>query len=508
MNGELLRVEGITKRFPGVAALDNVHFEVRAGEVHGLIGENGAGKSTLVNVLAGSFPPDSGRILWRGKPAVIQSPHHARALGIRTVFQNLSLVPQLTVVENLFLGRELTAGGLLRRSEMVKRVRHVLERIGEPIDPMALVRDLSPPQRYLVEIAKAIMDEFALLILDEPTASLTARETERLFSLVREMVRQGKGVVWITHRLEELEEIADRITVMRDGRYIATVPAAGVGKDQLITYMTGKEYKEVFPPLASLPPVDNPVLEVTQLHTVNGLSGITFALGQGEVLGVGGLIGAGKSELGRALFGLEKITAGNVRLFGRQLPARALQPSTLIRAGVMYFPADRRGEGLVLCRSVGENMTLAALEQFERLGFLDQPRERQSIHTMVRRFDITPPQPRLRIAHLSGGNQQKTLLAKGVVRPTRLFILDEPTQGIDVGAKIGIYQFIHQLAAAGAAVLLISSDLLELMNLCHRVLVLYRGRVAATVAHGDASEERLLRHYFGDVEERVHAAAR
>lgn len=502
MDQPLLRVEAISKQFPGVRALDQVSLEIRAGEVHALVGENGAGKSTLISVLAGSVPPDSGRIILRGREIAIQSPIHASRLGIRVVFQHLSLVPTLTVAENLFLGRELSAGGILSRRQMAEAAASALAGLGEQIDPHARVRDLPVAQRYLVEIAKATLGDFSILAFDEPTASLTVRETERLFALVRRLVAQGKGIIWVTHRLEELAQIADRITVLRDGRYVTTVPAGSVSQGDLIRHMTGKEHQEVFPPPPAVAAADAPpAVAVRGLCTRSGLRDITFSLQPGEVLGVGGLIGSGKTELGRALYGLEAITAGEVSIFGRPVKPERLRPTALARAGVMYFPADRRAEGLVLCRPVGENMTLAALARFERSGLLHKRREQASVQAMISRLAVNPPRAEQRVSLLSGGNQQKVMLGRGLISDTRLFIVDEPTQGIDVGAKIGIYRLIHALAESGAAVLMISSDLLELVHLCHRVLVMYRGQASAMVPHAAATEERLLRHYFGEIKE-------
>lgn len=504
MNGELLRLERITRSFPGVLALDGVSLDVRAGEVHGLVGENGAGKSTLISVLAGSLSPDSGRVFLGGKEIHIDSPHHAHTLGIRVVFQHLSLAPNLTVAENLFMGRELSSAGLLSRRQMDELARDAMERLGEALDPRERVRDLSVPQRYLVEIAKATLDDLSILAFDEPTASLTTRETKRLFELVDRLVKQGKGVIWVTHRLEELQAIADRITVMRDGRYVTTVPADSVDQNQLITYMTGKQFQEVFPPLHQQPDASvQPVVAVRGLSTKSGLRDVTLTLRPGEILGIGGLIGSGKAELGRALYGLETITAGEVNYFGTTRAPKSLSPSALTSSGVMYFPADRWGEGVVLCRPVGENMTLSALPQFERLGFLDKRREGATVRQLIEQLDIHPATPEPRIRTLSGGNQQKALIARGLVRDSRIFILDEPTQGIDIGAKVRIYQLIQSLAQAGAAILLISSDLHELLHLCHRVITMHQGKVSAVVAHEEASEERLLRHYFGETEEGV-----
>ncbi|MCS7295441.1 MAG: sugar ABC transporter ATP-binding protein [Dehalococcoidia bacterium] len=498
----LLRAHEITKRFPGVLALDRVSFELQAGEVHALVGENGAGTSTLVNVFAGSLRPDGGAIALEGRPIQIRSPHHAQELGIRAVFQQLSLVPALTVAENIFLGRELTMPGLLRKPAMAARSLARLGVFDAGIAPTARVRDLTVPQRYLVEIAKATLERPKVLILDEPTASLTDRETNVLFALVRDLRAQGVGIIWITHRLEELFEIADRVTVMRDGRHVATLSVRETTTDRLITLMTGREYEQIYPALRPVPE-DAPIaLEVHGLCTAHGLRDVRFTLRAGEILGIGGLIGSGKGLLGRALVGLEPITNGAIRVDGRAVTGDQVSPPAMLRRGVMYFPADRRGEGLLTNRSVLENMTLAALDRFERAGvLLDKPRERRSVIDFIRRLAIVPPDPDARIRNLSGGNQQKVALARGLLRDTRIFVMDEPTQGIDVGAKIAVYELLHDLAAQGAAILFITSDMMELLHVCHRVGVMYDGTLVAIVPHEEATEERLLQYYFGHLRE-------
>lgn len=494
----LLRASEVTKRFPGVLALDRVSFELRAGEVHALVGENGAGKSTLVNVFAGSLRPDAGTIFLDEHPVHIRSPHHAQKLGIRAVFQQLSLVQALSVAENIFLGRELTAGGLLRKSAMAKRSLEQLRLFDAGIDPRARVRDLTVPQRYLVEISKATLSPPKVLILDEPTASLTDRETAILFDLVRDLRQRGVGIIWITHRLEELFEIADRVTVMRDGRHVVTMPASEATTDRLIAFMTGREYEQIYPEIVPVPDDAPIVLQVEGLSTVSGLRDVTLRLRAGEILGVGGLIGSGKAQLGRALAGLDPVTSGCVVLAGVSLSAVQLSARELLRQGAMYFPADRRGEGLLTNRPVFENMTIASLHRFQRFGFLLQKaRERRRVADFIDRLDVSPRTPEARVRNLSGGNQQKIALAKGLIRDIRVFIMDEPTQGIDVGTKIAVYQLLHELARSGAAVLYITSDMLELLHVCHRVAVMYQGQIVADVPHAEATEERLLHFYFG-----------
>ncbi len=500
----LLRAHEISKRFPGVLALDRVSFQLQAGEVHALVGENGAGKSTLVNIFAGSLRPDSGTIELEGRPVQIRSPHHAQQLGIRAVFQQLSLVPALTVAENIFLGRELTAPLVLRKPTMQAQSLARLGLFDAGIAPTTRVRDLPVPQRYLVEIAKATLEQPKVLILDEPTASLTDRETQVLFGLVRELRDRGVGIIWITHRLEELYQIADRVTVMRDGRHVATVPVSDTTTERLITLMTGREYEQIYPALRPVA-TDAPVaLEVRDLRTAHGLRNVSFSLRAGEILGVGGLIGSGKNLLGRALVGLESATAGEIRLGGSVIALDTVTPHRMLQRGLMYFPADRRNEGLLTNRPVLENMTIAALERFAMLGaLLDKPRERRTVLDFIQRLTISPPNPDMRVRNLSGGNQQKVALARGLIRETRVFVLDEPTQGIDIGAKIAIYELLHELAHQGAAILFITSDMLELLHVCHRIAVMFQGELVALLTHEEATEERLLQYYFGHLREEV-----
>lgn len=501
----LLRVEALSKRFPGVLALDRVDFELRSGEVHAVVGENGAGKSTLVKALAGSFRPDGGRIFLDGREVALKGPHHASLLGIRVVFQELSLVPQLSVVENLFLGREVTQGGVLDKRSMLRQAAAALDRVGARVDPRALTKELSPSTRYLVEIGKATLADVRVLILDEPTASLTSDEAARLFDLCEELRRRGVGIIYVTHRLEELPRVAGRVTVLRDGRRIVTLPIAAMDQGRLITSMTGREFREVFPALA--PPGATARLRVRDLTVPGRLQRTSFDLRAGEILGVAGLVGCGKSELGRALFGHASEARGAVSFDGDERRPQALGPRRMIKRGIMYFPADRRREGLVLCRPVLENVTLSALSRFERFGVIRKGDERRAVRGVVDRLRIRVPSPGARTALLSGGNQQKVMLARGLVRDVGVFIFDEPTQGIDVGAKVDLYHFIRDLAAGGASVVFISSDMAEILHMCHRVLVLYRGRPAALLESGELSEDTVLRHYFGEKVAEARAGA-
>jgi ribose transport system ATP-binding protein len=490
----LLRLEAITKRFPGVLALDKVDFELRPGEVHVLFGENGAGKSTLISIVAGALRPDAGSVAFRGEPIQLHSVHHARSLGISAVFQEFSLVPQMTVEENLFLGAEATSGGLLNKRELHRRAEAILARLGFPLRPRQQVGFLARAEQQMVEIAKAFRDELSVLILDEPTASLTERETDQLFRLIEQVRRDGVGVIYITHRMSEIRRIGDRITVLRDGRYVATVPADSA-EEELVRLMTGRVIEQIFPQIASSP--GRTMLEVEQLSTVDGtVRGVSLAVRTGEVVGLAGLVGSGKSEVARACFGLVPLAAGRVRFDGADMTGASPRP--MLERGFFYVPPDRRSEGLVMTRSVRENITLPSLglPEFSSGPWLKRATERQAAQRLAERLNLQPPRIERAVDHFSGGNQQKVLLAKSLTREVKLFAFDEPTVGVDVGTRVAIYQFIKELCERGSAVLLISSDLPEILHLAHRVYVMYRGTLRAELTGEAIKQETVVGHFF------------
>ena len=489
----ILRVENITKRFPGVLALDKVTFYLRAREVHVLFGENGAGKSTLNKIIAGSYLPDEGDIYLGKEKVVFGTPHDARLKGISAVYQEFSLVPQLTVVENLFLGQELVKWGFLDKKAMLTIARESLSRLGFDIDPLAQVGTLSRAEAQMVEIAKAIQQKMSILILDEPTASLTNKEVDHLFDLIRKLKSDGVGIIYISHRIDELKRIGDRITVLRDGKKVATLNMAEANEQKLISLMTGREYEDVFPQITNIP--SKPVLSVKNLSTVSGLHNISFQIQEGEIFGIAGLIGAGKSRVGRALYGLEEITGGDIRLDGQIL--RKISPAESLNRGILYLPPDRHKEGLVLCRSVRENQTLCSIPLFERAGLIQLKREETLVRRLIDKMKIRPPEPDRTIIYLSGGNQQKVLIARGLTRDVKIFIFDEATSGIDVGAKIEVYEFLKELSEKGSVVIFISSEIEELIHLCHRVMVMHDNTVSKIIPHSDASEENILSACFG-----------
>jgi len=490
----LLEFEQVTKRFPGVLALDQIDFSLRPGEVHVLFGENGAGKSTLISIVAGALRPDGGRIRFRGKPIDLISVHHARSLGISAVFQEFSLVPQLTVGQNLFLGAEETVFGILNNSALHERADKILKRLGFPLRPTQSVALLSRAEQQMVEIAKAFSSELSVLILDEPTASLTDRETEQLFALIEQVKARGVGVIYITHRMSEIRRIGDRITVLRDGRYVATVDAQ-TSEDELVRLMTGRVIDQIFPDIRFQP--GETVLEVDNLTTGDGtVRGVSLNVRRGEIVGLAGLVGSGKSEVARACFGLMPISEGRVALAGAE--TTGLSPRQMLDRGLFYVPPDRRDEGLLMMRCVRENISLPALSTsgFSRGPLLRRQAESARTYNLAKRLNLQPLLIEREVDHFSGGNQQKVLLAKCLTRDVKLFVFDEPTVGVDVGTRVAIYEFIGKLCEEGAAVLLISSDLPEILHLTHRVYVICRGVLTAELSGEDINQQSVLRHCF------------
>jgi len=491
----LLELSRISKRFPGVIALDQVDFDLRHGEVHVLFGENGAGKSTLINIIAGTYPPDEGDFTYQGEAVGRLTPHAARLLGISPVFQEFSLVPELTVEQNLFLGRELSRSGVLDRSAMRTRALEVIKLLGFDLNPGRKVRELSRAHQQMVEIAKAFLADVRLLILDEPTASLTEAEAARLFELVAKLKSAGVGIIYVSHRMQEIKQIADRITVLRDGRKITTVNAGDISEKALVELMTGRKIEVLFPHIEPRPGAR--LLEVENLTLANQtVAEVSFYARAGEITGVAGLVGCGKSELVRAVYGLELIAAGVVRVAGAV--ANNPSPAALLKQGLCYFPSDRVAEGLALGRSVRENASMTALDlpAYSRRGILQRASERRSIQSIVERLKLRPPQIERAVANFSGGNRQKVLLARGLTRDIRVYLFDEPTVGIDVGAKAEIYDLMKDILAAGAAIVLVSSDLPEVLHLSHRLYVMHRSRMVAELTGSDINEQQVLSYFF------------
>ena len=460
----LLKLTNIRKTYPGVVALDNVTFDLKPGEVHVLFGENGAGKSTLINVISGVVRHDGGSIEVNGREMKAMDTALARQSGIATVAQEFNLVPALTVAENVFLGRELKRNGLLRKAEMRARVAELLSSLGFDVSPDAVVGTLPRAKRQMVEIAKAMLIEASVLVLDEPTASLGDQDANRVLETVDMLRSRGVGIIYVSHRMNEIRRIANRITVLRNGRSIGTRNVEDVSEQLLVEMMSGRRIETLFPQIPHNP--GGYMLEVSGLSTDDAVvSDVSINVRRSEIVGIAGLVGCGKGELGRALFGLEKIVAGSVKLGGAAI--RPANPRTMLRAGVCYFPSDRVHDGLALPRSVIENASIPALDlqRYARYGAVRRKELHDAVDAAMKRLALRPYDLSIPVRNLSGGNKQKVLLARGLIREIDLFIFDEPTVGIDVGTKTEIYSFMGELVAQGASILLISSDMPEVLSL-------------------------------------------
>lgn len=491
----LLGVENLTKNFGSFCALDRMTFDLRAGEVHILFGENGAGKSTLINIICGALDPSGGRLLLDGHPITLTSVQEARDLGIAAVFQEFSLAPDLTIEENLFLGSELVSGIRLRRAEMRLRAQAILEDLGFRLDPRMRVSSLSRAECQMVEIAKAIVTDPRVLIFDEPTASLTETETAALFSLIARLKSRGVGMIYITHRIEEIARIGDRVTVMRDGQFIETLDARTATRTELVESMTGRKFGNFYPKINFTP--GGEVLAIEGLATLDGrVRDASLTIRSGEIVGLAGLVGCGKSEIGRACFGLEPLTAGTIRFCGETL--RHPDPRSSIQRGLNYVPSDRIREGLLLGRPTRENLSLSSLEsvRFNLGGFLRRKEERGFANDMGRRLGVRPLRIEGPVANYSGGNKQKVLLGRAIATSLKLLILDEPTVGIDVGAKAEVYELLAELVQQGMAILIISSDLPEVLSLSHRVYVVSHGRITDELTGERRTESAALGKFF------------
>ncbi|MFD3443053.1 sugar ABC transporter ATP-binding protein [Microbacteriaceae bacterium 4G12] len=488
----LLDVRGLTKSFGGVQALRGVDLSVLPGEVHCVLGQNGAGKSTLIKILSGAYQPDGGTISWQGDAVTIANPVAALDLGIATMYQELDVVDGLSIAENVFLGHELATGGVLRGGEARRRTRELLTRLGHgSMAPGREVGSLPAAGKQLVSMARALSRDARLLIMDEPSAVLDAEEVKNLFRVVRELTAQGIAVVYISHRLEEIREIGDRITVIKDGSSTAVgLPVADTPTPELIRLMTGRTVANVFPP-ATPPATDaDAVLTVTDLAVRGVFEGVSFSVRAGEIVGLAGLVGSGRSEVLETVYGARRPTAGTVTVAGRALSPGSV--TAAVDAGIGLSPEERKSQGLLLSEPIYRNVTLATFPRFARASLLDERREREVTREQIESLELRPADPDRQTGTLSGGNQQKILLARWLVHGTRVLLLDEPTRGVDVGARAEIYALIRQLAAAGTAIVLVSSEIEEVLGLADRVLILADGRVLDTRNASDLTEHDVL----------------
>ncbi|KMQ78660.1 putative fucose ABC transporter, ATP-binding component [Candidatus Burkholderia pumila] len=497
---EILHLDGISKRFPGVIALDGIDLDLRFGEVHAVCGENGAGKSTLMKIISGQYRPDSGTICYRGEQMQFASTANAQAAGIAIIHQELNLIPHLSVAENLFLAREPKRGSFafVDKRKLNDDAKRCLARLCLNIAPSTLVGSLSIAQQQMVEIAKALSLDAQVLIMDEPTSSLTESETIYLFRIIKELRQAGVAILYISHRLDEMQHIVDRVTVLRDGRHISTDYFASLSVNDIVTRMVGRSLDDAYPPRQSIPTTDV-LLSARDLRR-NGVFGpLSFDLRKGEILGFAGLMGAGRTEVARAIFGADKLDGGTITLGGKAVSIRS--PREAIRHGIAYLSEDRKKEGLALAMPIASNITLANVRGVAPSGFLRFDEEARIAQKYVQDLAIRTPSIHQIVRNLSGGNQQKVVIGKWLYRGSNIFFFDEPTRGIDVGAKFAIYGLMDRLAAEGVGVILISSELPELLGMTDRIAVFHEGHVAAVLETKSTNQEEIMHYASG----RIHA---
>ena len=489
MNEVIVRMEHITKTFPGVKALDDVHFELRAGEVMALLGENGAGKSTLMKILSGVYTRDGGEVEIFGKSHGNLTPKGAQALGVAIIHQELNMCRHLSIAENMFLGREKTRLGTLSQREMETEASNALEELGIDLDPRQVVGELPVSKQQMVEIAKALSTNAKILIMDEPTSSLTSREIDDLFRIIRDLKAKGCGVVYISHRLEELQYIVDRVTIMRDGQFVTSGRFQDMTMDEIIANMVGREIKEKFPRVQCKK--GNCVFEARGLNAGRMVRDVSFQLYEGEIVGFAGLMGAGRTETTRAIFGVDPKESGRLFLDGREVSIRSVEDA--IRNGIVLAPEDRKKDGLCTKLSMRENIALPNLDIIcDKAGVIRKRREEQMCNEAIANLRIKTAGLNSDAATLSGGNQQKVVVAKWLARNSRVVMFDEPTRGIDVAAKVEIYHLMNRLKQQGIAVMFVSSEMPEVMGIADRIIVMCDGRITGEIGSGEATQEKIL----------------
>lgn len=494
----LLKAVGISKYFPGVQALDRVNFDLKKGEVHALVGENGAGKSTLMNILSGVIQPDEGEISIMGRSVHFRNPLNAGRAGVGIVFQDLSLIRNLSIAENIYAGRQkVNFAGMVDMKDLYERSRQLLESFGEDLDPRTPVKYLSIAKQQVVEILKAISHDPKILILDEPTSSLTHQETGRLFSIIEKLKGEGISIVYISHLLQEIFSIADRATVLRDGQCVSTVPVDSVDEADIIRLMVGRDVTHEHIDRDHLINLSKSILSVKDLSHHSYFRDVSFDVHQGEILGFAGLIGAGRSEVARTIFGLEKKTGGTIFLDGREIDPGS--PIEAMSCGIAYTSENRKFDGLFLDMSINENGIAPQMKEFAKrpFGFLDKKRIDKFVDDNIRRFNVQTSSRNAKVRKLSGGNQQKVLLSMWLGIEPRVLIVDEPTKGVDVGAKSEIFNILRELADSGISVIVVSSDLLEIIAISDRVVVMRGGRICGELHHSDITEEKVIAYASG-----------
>ena len=486
----IIEFKNVTKAFPGVLALSDVDLDLQKGEVHAIVGENGAGKSTLIKTLSGINVPDKGQIFFEGKELKNITPKLSRELGITVIYQELTLVNDLSIAENIFLGDFPRNGALLDKKTMMDRARAILDELELKLDPGIKVGELTTGYQQMVEISRAVARDARVLILDEPTASLSNKEVEILFRFLRKAKKKGITIVYISHRLDEIFEISDRITVLRDGKKISTLNTADTNRDQLVSLMVGREIGEVYPERAKAPGTEV-VLETQQL-TGNGDQNISLQLHRGEVLGLGGLVGAGRTEFAELLFGVKKAESGKILLNGQEVHIKS--PEQAMKHGIVLMPEDRKGQGIILDMTIRENMVLSVLRKISNSLVLNKKKEKSLVDRYIKAMSVKTPSPEQKVKNLSGGNQQKVVLAKGMATEPDIVIIDEPTRGIDVGAKREVYDLINQMVAEGKSIIMISSDMEELLGMSDRIAVFCEGHLSGVIDRKEFNAELVLKY--------------
>lgn len=483
----ILSLNNITKTYPGVTALDSVSIDFRNGEVHALLGENGAGKSTLVNVISGAILPDYGEIFFDGQKIKLMDPTQSNKLGIRVIYQELDLCPNLTAVENIFMGNYCKKGIVVDKKEMISRVKNLFEGLNTDVDINVPVRELSTAKQQLVEIVKAISQNVKLLIMDEPSSSLTNSEVELMFDIIKKLKKDGVSIIYITHRLEELFEISDCVSIFRDGRYIETKKTADTNRQELIKIMVGRELNETYP--QEQKNIGDVVLEAKNLYG-NGDSNISFQVKAGEILGFAGLVGSGRTEIAKVIFGVNSLESGEIFISGKK--ANIKSPDEAINLGIGLIPENRKEEGLILGMDITSNISLANLKNMQKHGIINKKAELSEAISFKDKLFIKTPTMKQTAKNLSGGNQQKVVLAKWLLTKSKILIFDEPTRGIDVGTKQEIYKLMCNLAAEGKAIVMISSDMEELLGMSDRLLVFYEGRITGELNRSEFNQDRIM----------------
>lgn len=495
----LLEMIGVKKSFPGVNALDNVSFDLKSNEVHVLMGENGAGKSTLMKVLDGIYTPDQGELWLYGQKTTVKSPKDALEHGIAMIHQELNPILNMTVAENIYLGREHGIGGLLNRKAMNKAAQEMLSKLRLCFRPDVLMKELSVAQMQMVEIAKAVSYQARIIIMDEPTSAISDHEVDSLFEMIRLLKAQGTGIIYISHKMNEVFRIADRITILRDGKTVATRPAGELDCNTLISLMVGREINRLYPDKPECT-IGDVALQVENLYAENLLKDISFSLRKGEILGITGLMGAGRSELVETIFGIRKSSSGRILIAGKASELGV--PSKAIASGIALVTEDRKQTGLNLSSTVKREISIATLKRYCRGGqIIVNAKENEAVDTGIKKLNVKTPSRNQKVANLSGGNQQKVILARWLLAQPEVFILDEPTRGIDVGAKFEIYTIIMELAAQGKAILMVSSEMSEIIGICDRTIVMHEGKITGELSRNEMSQESIMTLATGNTEE-------